>query len=159
MVLQIKLPDNPTATSQEKGETIAYTYRNGLRRPYIKHYETPEVSRLRNAYKILIKNELKRQGIKDYTFDGPVFVSLTFAFKTKEKKKLGTFKDTKPDCDNIAKLLIDAMADLNFFKVGDQQIVRLNVFKFWHTEPGVVIYIEPEEHKVYEDMNNIGGRA
>ena len=51
----------------------------------------------------------------------------------------------KPDLDNYAKLLLDALADAAFFATGDQQESHLNLSKAWSDVPGIWFTIEPDE--------------
>ena len=146
MLIYIPLTENPpTVTSQEKGETIRYKWivKNGRRVsvPYIQHFEKPEVTRARNFYYSAILRELK--GIPRPRFEGPCKALIIFGFRAKRKKDIGQLKDTKPDCDNMNKLLQDVLADLEFFEVGDQQVGDLRVIKKWSEEPFITIKVEP----------------
>jgi Holliday junction resolvase RusA-like endonuclease len=51
-------------------------------------------------------------------------------------------KDTRPDCDNIVKLLQDVLTDLEFWN-DDGQIAMLQVCKFYAEKPSVIIDVEP----------------
>ncbi len=128
-----KLEKNPTSTSQQKG----VNYRTG------KVFTKSSVARLRYEYAAKIKNACQL-GVfwLPEPLKGPLSVRLRFGFETKNKKLLGGMKDTKPDIDNVAKLLIDALADCGFFEVGDQQISHLEVSKWWTEKPCVEITIE-----------------
>lgn len=146
MLIYIPLTENPpTVTSQEKGETIRYKWivRNGRRVsvPYIQHFEKPEVTRARNFYYSAILRQFK--GIPRPRFVGPCKALIIFGFRAKRKKDIGQLKDTKPDCDNMNKLLQDVLADLEFFEVGDQQVGDLRVIKKWSEAPFISIEIEP----------------
>lgn len=55
----------------------------------------------------------------------------------------GEFKPTKPDIDNLQKLLLDCMTQTGFWK-DDQQIVRLEATKVWNTIPGIYIKLDDE---------------
>lgn len=148
MMIYIPLTeDPPTVTSQEKGETIKYKWivRNGRRVsvPYIHHYEKPEVARARGLYVREILKYMKAHGYEKPHFEGPCQGKITFGFKARRKKDINKLKDTKPDCDNMNKLLQDVLGDLQFFKVGDQQIGDLRVIKKWSAEPYISIEIEP----------------
>ena len=148
MLIYIPLKENPpTVTSQEKGETIRYKWivRNGRRVsvPYIHHYEKPEVARARGFYVRAIVKQMRADGIARPKFEGPCKTLITFGFKARRKKDINKLKDTKPDCDNMNKLLQDVLGDLQFFKVGDQQIGDLRVIKKWSAEPYISIEIEP----------------
>lgn len=146
MRIDIPLTDNPpTVTAQQKGECIEYTWRNGRQVPYIKHYEKPEIVNARKFYTVSILKALKASGQKLPKFDGPVEIAIAFVFKAPRKKDHGQPKPTKPDIDNMCKLLFDVLGDeLNMFTVGDQQITRLTATKLYATQPG--IYIEIHSH-------------
>lgn len=60
-----------------------------------------------------------------------------------KKNKINGFKycDTRPDADNICKLLFDTMTRLSFWK-DDSQISVLNFQKMWADEPKIIINIE-----------------
>lgn len=56
----------------------------------------------------------------------------------------GEYKHTKPDLDNLMKLLQDCMNDLDFFD-DDRYIVSLIAEKFWAKIPGIYIELESLE--------------
>lgn len=156
MKIRLQLTDNPpTVTSQEKGETIKYKwiFRNGKRMsiPYIHHFEKPEVARARSFYTGRILIEMKKNKLKPPRFEGPCRGKIIFGFKARRKKDIGKLKDTKPDCDNMNKLLQDVLADIGFFEVGDQQIGDLRVIKVWSEEP----FIEIDIQEASEALNDI----
>lgn len=145
MKFNIYLKDNPTATAQEKGEKIEYRYitRGGrtVKVPYIKHYEKAEISRQREEYRQAIRAFLRAFNEKAPRKSGPVKLSVIFYYQTTERLKWGTYKITKPDCDNAVKLLQDCLADEHFFEVGDQQIAEISISKFWSDRARVSIEI------------------
>ena len=53
----------------------------------------------------------------------------------------GEYKTSKPDTDNLQKLLKDVMTDLGFW-CDDAQVVSEIVEKFWAEIPGIYIAIE-----------------
>jgi Holliday junction resolvase RusA-like endonuclease len=58
--------------------------------------------------------------------------------ETKARRALGHFPhDKRPDLDNLAKLTIDVMAGLKWFK-DDAQIARLELEKEWSSAPGIL---------------------
>lgn len=59
---------------------------------------------------------------------GPVAVSLYFFYPIKDKRKKGKWKTSKPDCDNLAKLLLDCLTRLNYWE-DDSQIATLIIGK------------------------------
>ena len=81
--------------------------------------------------------------IPDKPYEGPLEVSLYFGFPNIQADK-GKVKPmtTKPDFDNLAKSVLDAMTDLGFW-VDDSQIVYGHVSKFRTPCPFVGVAISP----------------
>jgi len=79
------------------------------------------------------------------SFEGPteVEVKLVFPWRKSEPKKnraLGIMPMvTKPDLDNLSKMIVDSMADANWFAGGDQQVHLLTLSKWWGDEVGITI--------------------
>ena len=61
---------------------------------------------------------------------GPIHISLGFNYATKDKKKKGMPNTSRPDCDNLVKLVLDVMTDLGFWE-DDSYISQLYVSKAW----------------------------
>ena len=134
IIMRLPLDENPKSTAQEKG--VAF---QGGR---IRHYEKPEVVQMRRIYTMLIQREIIRQKLAFYLpVMGAVALDVSFYYSTKTKKNWGQPKTTKPDCDNMVKLLQDVLADLGFFAVGDQQVTHLLVRKYWAERPEIVIKV------------------
>ena len=77
------------------------------------------------------------------TSDKPIRLTVILYFDIKAPKKLwGTYKTTKPDCDNYVKEIKDVMTLLKFWK-DDNQVVDLRVVKYF-AEKGT-IFIRMEE--------------
>lgn len=128
----------PRATSQEKGEAIRYKRVEGRILPYIDHYRKPKVQALRNELTLKMKRYRPEQ-----TSDKPIRLTVILYFDIKAPKKLwGTYKTTKPDCDNYVKEIKDVMTLLKFWK-DDNQVVDLRVVKYF-AEKGT-IFIRMEE--------------
>jgi len=68
-------------------------------------------------------------------------VKLAFHFATHHRRKWGEPKTTRPDVDNLAKAVIDALADGN-----DSHVWRIEASKFWAEEDWIVI-LEGLEHQ------------
>lgn len=64
----------------------------------------------------------------EHPIEGAVAVNIWFEYEIKAKKKRGTWKTSRPDVDNVAKLLIDCMTKVGYWK-DDSQIVKLNLRK------------------------------
>lgn len=128
----------PRATSQEKGEAIRYKKVNGKILPYIDHYRKPHVQALRNELMLKMKRYRPEE-----TSEKPIRLTVILYFDIKAPKKLwGTYKTTKPDCDNYVKEIKDVMTLLKFWK-DDNQVVDLRVVKYF-AEKGT-IFIRMEE--------------
>jgi len=72
-----------------------------------------------------------------------VEVMLVFPWRKSEAKKrrrLGIIPmTTKPDLDNLSKMILDSMAEANWFEGGDQQVYDLTLRKWWGDEVGITI--------------------
>lgn len=128
----------PRTTAQMKGEAIRYKKIDGRILPYIDHYRKPKVQALRNELTL----KMKRYRPKE-TSEKPIRLTVILYFDIKAPKKLwGTYKTTKPDCDNYVKEIKDVMTLLKFWK-DDNQVVDLRVVKYF-AEKGT-IFIRMEE--------------
>ena len=73
--------------------------------------------------------------------EGPVALTSTWYYPTSKKKQDGLYKITRPDTDNLQKLLKDCMTAVGFWK-DDAQVVSEHVEKRWSVErPGIEITI------------------
>lgn len=124
----------PTVTAQEHKVTI----RNG--KPMF--YDPPELKEAKS--KIL-------SGLYPYRpqkpFEGGLQLIVKWLFP-KGNHKNGEYRITKPDTDNLQKMLKDCMTKSGFWK--DDTLVCSEVIeKFWAEQPG--IYIRIEEIQRYID--------
>lgn len=131
----------PTVTAQEKG--LATRIVRGRHVPYA--YETPELKRTREWFIWQLGGHIPNQTPK-----GPVRLWTIWTWTPKGKHKPGTFRDTKPDTDNVIKLFKDAMADCHFFE-NDSRVVDERVIKRWGTKPGIRVILETIEHQEAEN--------
>lgn len=130
----------PKGTSQEKGECIRYKISGGKRVPYIHHFKKPKVEGMRAEFELKLKRHKPKKPVQ-----GPVRLSLSLFFDVKRPKKLwGTYKTTKPDLDNYAKELIDAMTAIGFWG-DDAQVSELKVSKRYAEKASIVIQWEELE--------------
>lgn len=81
-----------------------------------------------------------------------VCVNVWFRYGTKDKKKQGSYKTTKPDCDNVVKLLLDCMTDCGYWK-DDAQIVSLGIVKSWARSEQSSIAIDIQERRETNETN------
>jgi len=122
----------PTVTAQEHKVAV----KNG--KPVF--YDTP---RLKAARDKLMSNLYKHKPKKPYTCGLQLVVKWCFPARSadgKRKHKNGEYRITKPDTDNLQKLLKDCMTRCVFWK-DDALIASEVVEKFWADLPGIWIEI------------------
>lgn len=72
---------------------------------------------------------------------GPVRLTVTWVFR-KQRKSLNP-KTTRPDTDNLQKMLKDCMTKLGYWK-DDALVYDERASKYWGPEPGIYIKITEE---------------
>lgn len=118
----------PTTTHQQKQVTV----RDG--KPVF--YEPDDLKAARAKLSAHLGQHVPS---KKYT--GPVRLTTKWCFPITGKYKDGQYKHTKPDTDNLQKLLKDCMSDLGFWT--DDALVASEIAeKFWADMPGIYIKIE-----------------
>jgi endodeoxyribonuclease rusA len=80
-------------------------------------------------------------------------LKVVWIFEPTQKSKNGERKATRPDLDNLQKLLQDVMCEMKFYK-DDGLITDLEVSKRWHKNSGLYIEIE-EVEKIDNDFNEL----
>ena len=126
----------PTATAQEKQVSV----RGG--RPIF--YDPSPVK----AAKKLLTGHLMLHR-PDEPIEGAVALTTTWLFPKGKSHKDGEWRVTRPDTDNLQKLLKDCMTRCGYWK-DDAQVVREVAEKKWSDDP-TGIYIEIER---LEDSND-----
>lgn len=119
--------DPPTVTHQEKKIGV----RNG--KPYL--YEPAEVKAARAKLTAHLGQHKLGEPMK-----GAVRLVVKWCFP-RGKHEDGEYRTTKPDTDNLQKLLKDCMTDVGFWK-DDAQVASEISEKFWAEVPGIWIYVE-----------------
>ena len=97
-------------------------------------YDIPEIK----AAKIMIRDRLIPHRPEE-PLTGAVGLLVKWCFPITGKHQNGDYKTTKPDTDNLEKMLKDIMTELHFWE-DDAQVASEIVEKFWADVPG--IYIE-----------------
>ena len=105
----------PKGTSQQKGVQI----RNGK----VHYYKKGNVAGAEAEFMAqLIPHRPKQPS------DKPIALEVRFAFDTKDKKKWGAYKPTRPDTDNYIKLFKDCMTKAGYW-LDDAQVVDEHIVK------------------------------
>ena len=125
--------DPPTVTHQEKKIQFVHG------KPII--YE-PE--RLKAARQKLVAHLSKHK--PDQAFECGLQLVTKWCFPVSGKHVNGEYRITKPDTDNLQKLLKDCMTTVGFWK--DDALVASEITeKFWSEIPGIYIRIEELPHE------------
>ncbi len=77
----------------------------------------------------------------DEPLTGAIRMTAIWCYQTEDENIVGEPKVSKPDLDNMNKLLADSMTKLKFFK-DDSQITTLILEKYWSDVPGIYIKLE-----------------
>ena len=121
----------PTATAQQKGERVVGGY--------IHHYKKKNVA----AAEAILRDALLPYVPAEPITDKPILLNVVWMFpypKSAKKHKPGTerWKITRPDTDNLNKMLKDVMTDMGFWK-DDALICTECILKMYSDEPGILI--------------------
>ena len=124
----------PTATAQQKGERVV----GGC----IHHYKKKNVA----AAEAILRDALLPYVPPEPIADRPIFLIVNWLFpfpKSAKKHKPGftRWKITRPDTDNLNKLLKDVMTDMGFWK-DDALICSEIITKRYSDEPGIAIVMD-----------------
>ena len=113
------------------------------KKPYIHRYKSTELERVEKLYYDMLI--MQRPLIP---MDGPILCTTVFVwtYRKSEKRSIVNsgeliFKPTKPDLDNINKLLKDVMEKAGYFG-NDSQITFGKPLKFWGPYPFIGITLE-----------------
>lgn len=117
----------PTVTHQEKQWRVVHG------RPV--SYDPPEVRAARSKLTASLARFRPEQPLK-----GPVRLTVKWCFP-RGRHKNGEYRTTKPDTDNLQKLLKDCMTAAGFWK-DDAQVASEICEKFWANLPGIYIAVE-----------------
>lgn len=129
MTTQFFLPmDPPTATAQMHKVTIV----NG--RPAL--YDPPEVKDAKNKLAAHLSKHVPTQ-----PYNSAVRLLTKWCFPLSGSHRDGDWRTSKPDTDNLQKMLKDVMTSLGYWK-DDAQVCSEICEKFWAATPGIYIRIE-----------------
>lgn len=129
MVLEFFMPMiPPTVTHQEKKVHVVKG------KPVYYEPETLKAARLKliGHLRSHIPEEPARSGVR---------LLVKWCFPISGRHKNGEYRITKPDTDNLQKLLKDCMTDCGFWK-DDALVASEIVEKFWADVPGIYVRME-----------------
>ena len=134
----------PTATAQQKGERVVGGY--------IHHYKKKNVAQA----EAILRDALLPFVPEEPITDKPIVLEVRWEFpypKSAKKHKPGwiRWKITRPDTDNLNKMLKDVMTDMGFWK-DDALICAEFVKKVYSDEPGIMINIIDYMVMDFEDV-------
>lgn len=118
----------PTVTHQEKQVHVV----NG--KPVF--YEPEELKAVRAKLLAHLGQHVPKE-----RYIGPVRLITKWCFPVLGKHQNGEYKTSKPDTDNLVKLLKDVMTELHFWK-DDAQVASEITEKFWSDLPGIYVKVE-----------------
>ena len=81
------------------------------------------------------------QHVPEKKYTGGVRLITKWCFPITGKHQDGEYKTTKPDTDNLQKMLKDCMTDVGFW-TDDALVASEIIEKFWAARPGIYICIE-----------------
>lgn len=120
--------DPPTATAQMKKVSVIHG------KPVF--YEPKAVKEAKR----LLMNALEIYRPQE-PLEGPLSLTVTWYYPKGKSHKDGEWRSTKPDTDNIEKLLKDCMTKCSYW-IDDAQVVHETVEKIWSDNPGIMITVE-----------------
>lgn len=122
----------PTVTAQEKGVNFRSK----------KFYTKPEIKAVENLYKAMLLSHRPQQPMR-----GAISLKVSFRFPLTKGHHEGDYKITKPDTDNMLKLLKDVMTDVGYWK-DDSQVAYEVVKKTYSKDSGIYICTEELTHMI-----------
>ena len=133
----LKMAKIPTGTAQQR--------KIGRIRGRVRTYPSDSYM----AAKRILKLHLKRH-IPKIPYQAPIYLSVAYRYEASSKKKIGTFKTTRPDGDNLLKVFKDCMTDLGFFE-DDSLVVFESIARYWVAkgEGGISVTIGEIKEEVF----------
>ncbi|MDR3313462.1 MAG: RusA family crossover junction endodeoxyribonuclease [Oscillospiraceae bacterium] len=138
-MMEFFLPiEPPTATHQMKKVTVV--------RGKPRFYEPPQLAQAREQ---LISHLQPYRPIAPLT--GALRLETRWSYPCKRGRHDGDWKTTRPDTDNMVKLLKDCMTALGFW-LDDALVCDEHIRKVWAAQPGLYVKVER-----LESQEKVGG--
>lgn len=129
MVIEFFMPMiPPTCTHQEKKAHVV----NG--KPVF--YEPAELKAAREKLRVHLGRHVPEEPLA-----GPIRLTTWWCFPTKGRHRDGEYRTSRPDTDNLVKLLKDVMTELHFWN-DDAQVASEVTEKYWADIPGIYVKVE-----------------
>ncbi len=125
--IEFFMPMHPPRTTHQQKKVNLKTGR---------FYEPPELKQARAKLTAHLGKHAPKEKL-----EGAIRLYVKWCFKRGKTKKDGEYKITRPDTDNLQKLLKDCMTDVGFWK-DDAQVACEIVEKFWAELPGIYVSVE-----------------
>lgn len=123
----------PTVTAQEHQVKVV---KNKKGKYVPKFYDPAELKAVRSKLQAHLA-----QHVPPEKYKVPVRLITKWCFPITGRHQDGEYKGTKPDTDNLQKMLKDVMTDLGYWT--DDALVASEITeKFWAARPGIYIAIE-----------------
>jgi Holliday junction resolvase RusA-like endonuclease len=124
--------DPPTSTHQSALRIIRK--KNGA--SFVGKYTKSDVKKWENAFKLLLKAKKPKNTYKSGT---PVRLVFGLFYKAPQSRPCPTvqWKTTKPDADNVVKVMMDALVSEGYIET-DQQVAELRIMKLEWEQGGFV---------------------
>ena len=130
--MKFKLDITPsTVTAQEKKVCVVKG------RPIF--YDPPKVQTAKAELMVHLHEHRPKEPI-----EGAVFLKVVWMFPKGRTHKDGEWRTTRPDTDNLQKMLKDCMTKTGFW-TDDALVVREHVEKKWAEVPGIAIEVKELE--------------
>jgi Holliday junction resolvase RusA-like endonuclease len=134
-MIKFFLKHNPAkATAQCKGACRTAT---GIR-----FFEKKPMQSARETLMALLREHVPAEPLQ-----GPLRIEITWAFPYRKSEKKSVVKagipfphTSRPDLDNLEKLMLDCMTRMQFWK-DDSQVYSKDTAKFWSAYPGIAVAI------------------
>lgn len=124
-MIDIWIPGKPpTATAQQKGRTHSGVW-----------YKPANVKAAEDLYMAWLKIQRPAQPM-----EGALVLRVDFCFPANKPHKPGEPKITRPDTDNMVKLLKDCLTRSGYW-LDDAQVAEETVLKIYDKDPGIRIMI------------------